>query len=136
VHLAILFLDTHGDRAQHSGSYGPFIGLCAARDGISQYLVTLAKNEKHPSEFLLEHLQGTRSLFEKDDANTNAVYRSVAVKALTQWLVSDEAKAKQEQSMLTDQLMQMHQNDRRVYLRIAASDVLDAVADIRDGVAG
>ncbi len=104
----------------------------AVSDPISQLLVKLARHEEHPSEFLLEHLEGTRSLLENGDANTNAVYRHVVQRALTKWLVSDEPNVEQEQRWATEKLMHMHQYDSRVYLRIAASYILDVVAAIRD----
>jgi hypothetical protein len=99
---------------------------------ISDLLVKLASEEQQPAQFLLEHLEGQRSLLSNENADTNATYRDVIVNALAQWLVSDLPKAKQDHDSLMQRLDQMHLQDRRRHLRIAAWQVLYTAIELRN----
>ena len=63
-----------------------------------------AKEKRDPAQFLLDHLEGQRSVMPGGDANTYAVYRSVIVRALAQWLESDKLEAKATQEELRQKL--------------------------------
>jgi hypothetical protein len=95
-------------------------------------LVTLAEHEERenrdPVQFLFDHLEGRRSLVVGDNANTFASYRSVIIRSLAQWVVSEKPEAKETRESLRHELEQMRRYDNRIHLSIAAWDALAEIS--------
>jgi hypothetical protein len=106
----------------------------AAAGAVADVLMVMAEKEQGPARFLLDHLEGRRSLMPNGDANTYAVYRDVVVGALAQWLVSDKPKAKAERAWLRSELERMRDKDKdkRLHLRIGAWNVFIEAAQLRE----
>ena len=105
-------------------------------DGFAIYLAILAEEEaksgRSPVQFLLDHLEGKRSLMPNGNANTYAGYRQVAEGAMALWMVSKRPEAVATQASLRQRLETMRDHDLRMHLRIAAWDTLSAAAALRD----
>ena len=108
-----------------------------AVNGFARRLASLARlevsdHERDPVQFLFDHLEGEQSLLPQGNANTHAVYRQAAARAMAWWLVSKKPEAVATQSELRRRLEAMRDRDPRLYLRVAAWQALAAAADLRD----
>ncbi len=97
------------------------------RDPLSEALVALARRERDPARFLLDHLTGQRSELPDGDANTYAVYRDVAVGALARWMASE----RQDQPQIRSELEKLRRSNM-LHLHMAAWNVRAEAAELRE----
>jgi hypothetical protein len=102
------------------------------RDSLCDMLVSLAEKELHPTEFLLDHLEGRRSIAQNEDANIMALYRDVATGALARWLIRDKPEEKDERDLLRRRLDKIREQDSQYQVRVAAWKALIEATQLKD----
>jgi len=91
----------------------------ALRTPLAELLLHMAGDRIPPDQFLFDILDGKSSLVDKKNANSYAVYRNLAVDALSRWLASRKPEWEKVRSEL-EKRRQSHE----IHLRIAAWDAL------------